>query len=119
MGRRFRVVLDKMLALFEAQTEFQFIGMSLFVCYDADLLAREMGPIPRVYFIDFAHYFPADGVIDQGVLLGLRSVKAISERLLAECSDDAAKKRRVALSDAPGGVCESAPQIADSEMYRL
>merc|ERR1712007_101226 len=38
--RRFRVVLDKMLALFEAQTEFQFIGMSLFVCYDADLLAR-------------------------------------------------------------------------------
>lgn len=77
--------LEPIISLFNTQTEFKFIGLSLFVSYDADLLLTQEGPVPRVLLIDFAHVLPGNGSIDRGVLMGLESVQAIARRLLAAC----------------------------------
>lgn len=76
--------LEAIVALFKTQTEFHFIGLSLFVVYDSDLLLTAEGPVPRVLLIDFAHVLPGNGAIDEGVLMGLESVRAIANRFLAE-----------------------------------
>merc|ERR1712083_705268 len=83
----FLQALEPILSLFRTQTEFKFIGLSIFVSYDADLLLTSEGPTPRVMLIDFAHVLPGNGTIDHGVLMGLESVQAIAGRLLRECSE--------------------------------
>merc|ERR1711957_1116545 len=77
--------LEPIICLFKTQTEYRFIGVSLFVSYDADLLLTSKGPVPRVALIDFAHVLPGNGTIDEGVLMGLESIQAIATGLIAEC----------------------------------
>jgi 1D-myo-inositol-tetrakisphosphate 5-kinase/inositol-polyphosphate multikinase len=79
--------LESLKDWFERQRLFLFIAASLFLSYDADLVASRPGPAEWdpskvvLKMIDFAHVFPADGVKDDNFIFGLSNLIAIFRRV--------------------------------------
>lgn len=66
--------LQPVVQVFETQTSYQFIGLSLFVWYSDN--AESEGPSGLdMRLIDFAHVLDDQDKIDEGVLRGLNSLK--------------------------------------------
>lgn len=81
--------LERLEHWFRTQTQFEFIASSLLFIYDggADVAAISSGsstPLCDVRLIDFAHVqYPTTAKVDEGVLLGIRTILACFRTLLS------------------------------------